>query len=423
MHAILVPLGSSGDVHPYLGLGLALQQRGHRVEVLTNEHFGPLVRRLGLDFGQLGDEATYHATIENPDLWHPSKGFKVVTGTILKLLRPLYEEIAARYEPGETIVVGSILAFGARIANETLGVPMASAHLQPSVIRSAHLPPIFPGLAMQPWWPMGLKRGLYWLLDRAAIDPLLAPGLNEFRAELGLPPIRRVFDTWLHSPQLTIGLFPNWFAPPQPDWPRNTVLTGFPLFDERGGHVEPPGLSEFLAAGDPPIVFTPGSANLHGRGFFAESVEVCRRMNRRGLFLTRYTDQIPSNLPDTIRHVGYIPFSEVLPKAAALVHHGGVGTCAQALAAGIPQLVTPLGHDQFDNAARLRRLGVGGSVAPKAYRAPRVARVLSRLTGTREVAAHCREYAGRLRDADPLAETCAHLERLAQSSREPVSSA
>lgn len=423
MHTVLAPLGSSGDVHPYLGLGLALQARGHRVEVLTNEHFGPLVRRLGLEFVAVGDEATYLATIENPDLWHPSKGFKVVTSTILSLLRHLYDEVAARYEPGETIVVGSILTFGARLAQEKLGVPMASVHLQPSVIRSVSLPPIFPGLAMQSWWPTGLKRGLYWLLDKAAIDPMLTPGLNAFRAELGLPPIRRVFDQWLHSPQLTIGLFPDWFAPPQPDWPPNTVVTGFPLFDEREVHEEPPGLAEFLAAGPPPILFTPGSANLHGRAFFAESVEVCRTLNRRGLFLTRYAEQVPTALPDSIRHFGYIPFSKVLPKVAAVVHHGGIGTCAQALAAGIPQLVTPLGHDQFDNAARLRRLGVGDAVVPRAYHAPRVARILTGLTNSPDVATCCRDYTERLRHADPLTETCRHLERLAESAAKPVGSA
>ena len=88
----------------------------------------------------------------------------------------------------------------------------------------------------------------------------IAPALNAYRAELGLAPVSRIFRSWIHSPQRVIGLFPEWFFPPQPDWPAQIRLTGFPLFDEAGLHPLDPGLDAFLAAGDPPIAFTPGSA-------------------------------------------------------------------------------------------------------------------------------------------------------------------
>ena len=113
------------------------------------------------------------------------------------------------------------------------------------------------------------------------------------------------------------------------------------------------------AAGEPPIVFTPGSAMYHGQDFFRASVEACKQLNRRGILLTRHAEQIPADLPATIRHFSYAPFSLLLPRAAALVHHGGIGTSAQAMAAGCRQLITPFAHDQFDNADRLRRLGEG----------------------------------------------------------------
>jgi UDP:flavonoid glycosyltransferase YjiC (YdhE family) len=99
-------------------------------------------------------------------------------------------------------------------------------------------------------------------------------------------------------------------------------------------------------------------------------VDACRRLGRRGLLLSRYRDQLPADLPPGVRHFDYVPLSRVLPRAAALVSHGGIGTLSQALAAGIPQLIMPLGFDQFDNAARLGRLGVAATLTPRPSVAP-----------------------------------------------------
>src|SRR5205823_5729755 len=142
----------------------------------------------------------------------------------------------------------------------------------------------------------------------------------------------------------------------------------------------------------------------------------CLRLRRRGLLLTRFPEQVPEGLPETICHVAYAPFSQVLPKAAALVHHGGIGTTAQALAAGIPQLVMPMAHDQPDNAARLERLGVGRTLYPKAYRGPAVAQRLGELLASEQVARCCREVAGRFEDIDPLGDACRLIEELAGRS-------
>src|SRR6185436_13395214 len=98
----------------------------------------------------------------------------------------------------------------------------------------------------------------------------------------------------------------------------------------------------------------------------------CALLGRRGILLTRHREQVPDNLPREVIHIDYAPFSQLLPRCAALVHHGGIGTSAQALASGVPQLVTPFTHDQPDNAARLKRLG-GAEVLPSSrYRAHRI---------------------------------------------------
>ena len=108
-----------------------------------------------------------------------------------------------------------------------------------------------------------------------------------------------------------------------------------------------------------------------------------------------------------------MPFSEVLPRSSALVHHGGIGTTAQGLAAGVPQLVMPMSHDQPDNADRLVRMGVGSFLPPRSFQPQAVHDQLHRLTHSDEVLRRCREIAGRLVEADALAATCSIIERVA----------
>jgi rhamnosyltransferase subunit B len=421
MNFLLIPMGSHGDVHPFVGVGRALAARGHAVTVLTSPYFEGLIRQAGLDFVPLGTVEEFEASLNHPDLWHPTRAFYyVVRSGIIPTLRPVYEFIRERYVPGNTVVAAGTLALGARIAQEKLGVPVASVHLQPVMFRSVHQPPILGKVVIPAWSPHWLTRSLFWLADTAFIDPALAKGVNGFRAELGLPPARRFFGDWLHSPQRTLGLFPDWYAPPQPDWPPQVRLTGFPLFDEAGLRQLLPDLEEFLAAGDQPIVFTAGSAQRQAPAFFREAVEASRLLGRRALLLTRFAEQLPANLPDGVRHFHYVPFSQVLPRCAALVHHGGIGTAAQGLAAGIPHLVMPFAHDQPDNAARLRRLGVGSSLTVQEFRAPAVARELRTLLDSPEVEARCAEYARRVREAEALEETCRALEEMVGTSKVPV---
>jgi UDP:flavonoid glycosyltransferase YjiC (YdhE family) len=414
---LLIPFGSHGDVHPFVGIGTALRDRGHDVVVITSGYFEGLVRRVGLGFVSLGTAEDFEKELNNPDVWHPRKGLSLlVHRSILPALRTVYNAVASGYVPGETVVAAGSLALGARIAQEKLGVPLASVHLQPAMFRSEYRAPILSNLFMPDWLPHFAKRIQYWLGDRLVIDRLLGPGVNRFRAELGLPPAHRFFGDWWHSPQRIIGLFPDWFGPPQPDWPPQVRLTGFPLYDEHDLREQPAGLAEFLNEGEPPIVFTPGSAMRHGQAFFAAAVEACRLLGRRGLLLSRFRENLPPELPDGIRHFDYVPFSQVLPRAAALVHHGGIGTTAQGLAAGIPQLVMPLAYDQADNADRVRRLGAGQVLPPRAFRAAPVARLLGELLGSAEVAARCREFARRSREGMPLDEACRAIEGLSAPS-------
>ena len=414
MRVLLAPLGSHGDVHPFLGLGFALRARGHDVHVITSESFRGLIEGHGFGFAPVGTEADFESMINHPDMWHPGRSMRNILGQsdiLRRHLREGYRRIVERNIPGNTVLLAGMLAFWARVANEKPGIPLATVHLQPSVMQSVANPPEFAQLRMRSWWPHWLRSMLFWYGDRRIVDPMLSPVVNEFRGELGLPPVKRLFGRWVHSPDRTIGLFPKWYAD-APDWPAQFRHAGFVRFDQAGAAPLPPELEAFLKAGDAPIAFSFGSAMRQGKPYFTAAVEACRILGKRGLLLAKGREQIPANLPTTILHVEYAPFSEVFPRSAAVVHHGGIGTCAQGLAAGVPQLVMPLAFDQPDNARRLEILGVGSRVWPRRFTGPRVAQALFELLDSPATIMRCKDVAELMEEGDPTAAACDLIESL-----------
>ncbi len=416
LNILIVALGSAGDTHPFVALGQTLQRRGHRVTLLANGVFESLVNSAGLAFVPLNTAEEYHELTRNPDLWHPTRAFPVVMDAALVSARRQIDLLQPRIEEGNTVIIGSNIALGARLARDKFHVPTAMVHLSPIIIRSIEAPPVFGGLPLPRRSPRWLKRAVFTLLDVAIVNRAVMPRLNDFAAEIGLPAIKAGFFDWIHSPDLTIGLFPAWFAPPQSDWPASIRLTGFPLYDERDVAGVPAVIEDFLAAGSPPVIFTPGSAMRFGQGFFAAAVSTCNRLGRRAILLTRYKEQIPPSLPSGVIHADYVPLSLILPRSAALVHHGGIGTMSQALAAGVPQVVMPMAHDQHDNADRARRLGVSQTVPGRRFSARTLTRALTLLLDKAAVADAARQVAGRFKDHSPLEDTAAAIEGLIHGS-------
>lgn len=409
----MIPVGSAGDVHPHVGIGLALQRRGHDVSVLTSAYFEPLFARVGLPLIPVGTVDDYHRSLDHPDLWRPHRAL----GVIGEAIRPHVSEIArvlreqAAGDP--PLLVAHPLAFGARAAQEALGLRLVTLHLQAAGFVSEHEPPVpHVWLRSVNRWPLLVKRLLAAAGDRLS-DHALSPVVNELCADFGLPPARNIVREWWHSPQRVIGLFPDWFAGVQPDWPPQTRLTGFPLYDEGDATPLAPELDRWLDAGEPPVVFAPGTANRQAARFFQAGAEACRHLGRRGLLLTRFAEQIPDPLPPGVVHAEYAPFGSLLPRAAALAHHGGIGTAAQALRAGCPQLVMPMAFDQPDNAVRLRALGVASYLRPSRFNGLAVARELDVLLDSEEVASACDAVASRFVGIDPVAQTCDLIEAAA----------
>lgn len=420
MQFVVSALGSAGDVHPFIAISQALRARGHLVQMIASPYFEARILRAGIAFTPLGVVGEFERLLQRAELWHPRKGARFLIDELLKRLPEAFAVTAALSQPRDTVLVGSSLSWGLRLVQEHNGLPAATVHLSPICLQSASGPSVLPGVGDLSWLPAWAVRALQSGAEQLFVDRWVAPRLNRVRAGLGLAPVHRVLSRWMHSPDLVVGAWPDWFAPPQPDWPAQTRTCGFPLFHE-SSHSDSarldPDLEAFLGAGPAPVGITPGSAMAHGAAFFAKAAAACAALGKRALLISPFREQLPAVLPAGALHVPYAPFSVLLPRLSALVHHGGIGTSAQALAAGIPQLVVPFAHDQFDNAARLHRLGVALRLSTQAPATEWRAALQGLLEAPGRTAA-LRCNAERMTAEGPAAERIAQqLERLGGASR------
>ena len=247
-------------------------------------------------------------------------------------------------------------------------------------------------------WRIGKGKVLKWVQD-----------IVDLRHELGLPDTGNPLFEGSHSQRLVLALFSRYLAQPQPDWPPNTVVTGFPFFDRHHEQTQmAPELDRFLADGPVPVVFTLGSSAVAAAGdFYRESLKAVERMGVRAVFLIgQHAQGLPEKLPPGVMTASYVPHSEIFPRAAAIVHQGGIGTTAQAMRSGRPMLVVPFAHDQFDNGERVRRLGAAQVVYRSRYNAATAEKALQRLPSCEgaaaELGAKVREEQGTANAADAI---------------------
>lgn len=420
-HYIFTPFGSAGDVHPFLWIGRLLQERGHTVTLIGAHAFTDVARRANVPFVPVGEPGFYERVTQDPNLWHPWHGMRLTLGFAGRIAEAYYRTICTVQEQAraDVTLVGTALAFGARIARERLRVPLATIHLQPTMLLSLHDTPVVRAhMEWLPRAPRWLKRVLFSLPN--PLDQHAGRLVREACARAGVTAPRSLAWEWMHSPDAVVCLFPRWFAAPQPDWPARCHQAGFPLYDLSDVHALSPELDRFLTEGPAPVVFTAGTAMAHGRNFFAAGLEACRRLGLRAVLATAHRDQLPSQIPDTALAVSYAPFSRLLPRAAALVHHGGVGTLSQALAAGVPQLLMPMAHDQPDNAHRLVQLGVARRLYPKQFTAENVTAALKKLLHDPAVRTACADLAAEIHSDRPADTVIAALESV-QFQGDPAS--
>jgi UDP:flavonoid glycosyltransferase YjiC (YdhE family) len=215
-------------------------------------------------------------------------------------------------------------------------------------------------------------------------------------------------------------MFPDSYGPPQANRPAQMRLVGFPLFDGGQHETSAPAVLEFCRAGTPPVAFTFGTGMAHSAGLFRAALEACEILGARGIFLTKYQDQLPDSLPPSVLHCAFAPFQKLFPHCVAVMHHGGIGTVSGAMAAGIPQLIHPLCFDQIDNGMRAKRIGVGDCLRATRASGKQIATALAAMM-TDKTRAKCRQLMAQFDESNALTAAAKLVERLA-SDRATTSS-
>lgn len=366
---ILTTIGSLGDLHPFIAIGRALAARGEQVLLAVPEDGVAKVRAAGLEAAPI--LPSYVRLCQRLRLTPEEFVARSVADTrfvIDEVLMPSLHDSSAALNAlvdiGD-ILAGSLFAFATEIVAEKRGVPLATMVLQPMTLFSAWRPPVAPHFEWMRHHPQGpIGRGwnrACYSLVRAGLRRRYGKAVDAVRADYGLGSRRGAL--LIDQGPVTEAILCCWSAALgtlPPDAPRNAALVGLPFFDSESGAEEAPApeLEAFLRDGDAPLVFTLGSFVVASAGqFYQEAAAISRRLGRRAILLTGQVG--PPRREGDCLILNYAPHSALFPHAAAIIHHGGIGTTGQALRAGRVQLVVPHFGDQFDNADRVQSAGGG----------------------------------------------------------------
>lgn len=382
MRIVLNTFGSFGDIHPYMAIAMELQRRGHTPVIAAMEGYREKILGAGLEFAPVRPDVPppkEQGTELVEKIMEPKTGPRfLMDGLVFPAVRDSYEDLLKAVAGADLLVTHPAAPAGPLVGRK-IGMPWISTVLAPMSFVSAYDPPV------PPFWQWTRKLsvlgpGIMGFLLNTMKNSYKAKAVTDFRDELGLADTGNPMFEGQHSPTLVLALFSEVFAKPQPDWPPQTKLTGFCFYD---GHHEtqmPPELLRFLDSGGQPVVFTLGSSAVWvARDFFQQSIEAAQRLGRRAVLLIGDERNRPHTLPEGVIAVDYAPYQSLLPRACAMVHHGGVGTTSQGLLAGVPTLIVPFAFDQSDNAEHAYKIGTSRTLYRKNYLAPRVANELHKL--------------------------------------------
>lgn len=396
MRIVLSTFGSLGDLHPLLALAIELRNRGHEIVINSLETYREKIAALGFEFYPLRPDLDPEKDRELArEIMDARKGTeKLLREILIPNIRPMYEDLTKAVAGADLLISGEVVYPAASVA-EITGIKWITTSLAPASFLSPHdpfVPPTAQWLKHFRFLGAGFHGAMYSLIQRM-VASWLAP-YREFRREIGLrenhdPIFKDKFSKMLH-----LAMFSKVLGKPQPDWHSPTLQTGFCFYDGQNDLGKmPEQLTEFLENGEPPIVFTLGSAAvMDARDFFEESGRAAKILNRRAVLLYGIFNKVPEIIENgkwkmeneaggqpQIAAFDYAPYSQIFPKAACVVHQGGVGTTAQVLRAGVPALIMPYSHDQPDNAARCVRLGTARTISRDKYTAENAAKELREL--------------------------------------------
>lgn len=383
---VLTAYGSFGDIHPYMAIALELQARGHRAVIATSELYRYKIEAEGIEFYPVRYDRAIDMHQDGEFIQVLSESRRESEYTICYLLMPhlraTYQALLDAVQGADLLLTHHLTFAGSLVAAKT-GISWVSTVLSPILFLSAYDAQTLSTQTISPY-----EQALAVVANDSRLRQfrwqarLWSASVRQLRRELGLPPGYDPVFEGQHSPDLVLALFSQALASPQPDWCPQTQVTGFPFYDRAMAEGLSEELARFLDAGPPPIIFTLGSLMVWTPGnFYLEGAIAAHQLGYRAILLMgKGISTLPiQQLPEGVIAVDYAPHSEIFPRAAVIVHHGGVGTTGQALRSGRPMLVVPYAHDQPDNAMRLVRLGVARTLARYEYTANGVAAELKQL--------------------------------------------
>ncbi len=419
MRIVLSNIGTLGDINPLIAIALELKRRGHEPVMALPNVFREKIAPLGIEFHALRPDIDPTNTKLVEMIYDVKKGTETgLCEFLYPVLRQTCEDLldaASQPARADLLLLGE-LNYAGPIVAEVTGIPWASYVLAPFSFFSIYDPPVlppYPMLASADWVPgMGrAMRRLAGFVTRKWPEPVY-----ELRRELGLPKGKNPLFDAKHSPELVLALFSRALGTEQKDWPANTLITGFCFYDADAGNAAlPANLEAFLAEGEPPVVFTLGSAAVLAAGdFYEQSARAAKEVGVRAVLLvgTDPRNRPQQDLPDSICVAEYAPYSGLFPRASLVVHQGGVGTTAQCLRAGRPMLIMPYSHDQPDNARRMKRMGAARVIQRSQYKPRRVARRVRAMLADPEFTRQAQRAAEQIARENGVKSACDALERV-----------
>jgi rhamnosyltransferase subunit B len=339
---LLTAVGSLGDLNPTLALGREFVKHGFEVTVAAGPDDQSRVESENLHFTSVGlslrelDPVVWERATTRADSTE-----YIIREILMPNVRLQYDQFLALGE--FDLYVSHPLASTLQLVAEKFKRPWVSLALSPFSLFSASDPSLIDALPFgwgknKPLRPFVMRLALWFA--SLQLNRWCRP-FSDLRKELGLSKAKNILLDGQFSPHGNWILFSDLVQSPQPDWPASSIQFGFPLYRAPGAKLSPE-TELFLATNPPPVLFTLGSAAINARrGFFDEIIAELNRRGRPAFFAASE------------------PYHLLFPRASVIVHSSGIGTCAEALASGVPQIPVPFANDQPDNAYRVEKLGVG----------------------------------------------------------------
>lgn len=363
----IVASGTRGDVQPYVALGVGLQKAGYRVRLLSSDNFEPLVTQAGLEFNSMGENIE---TVLESEEWRAI----VDRGNFITILRQMNREMSkrataiARLLPdllsGSDVIITGLAGYGGVFsAAEKLNIPVVQAYVFPFTPTRELSSPLVTSLPFGRYLnrlSFHITHQLFWQTSKA--------GDVATRQLLGMskPGLFGPFGRLSQDRAPILYGYSRHVLPRPSDWADNIHVTGYWFLDAPTTWTPPTDLTTFLETGTPPVYIGFGSMKTKNPEESGEiALEALRLTGQRGILATGWGGLSPSDVPDTVHMVSSIPHTWLFPHMAAVVHHGGAGTTAAGLAAGVPSVIVPFMGDQPFWGKKVADLGVGAQPIPR----------------------------------------------------------